>query len=137
MANTAETIKNSWNAVTHGWQATQGNRGVLASAVIFDLLSAIPWVGMIFSFLGYLTIWLVLEIKGISASLFSRGASKKIAAIAGEFIAGVFGFGIVPGITVWAFFTVTDDEVKEEGNESTINKINLPQHTSRTKTSLF
>lgn len=95
-----------------GLQSTKGFRGVLVVAIIFDLLSAIPWVGMLFSGLGYGSLWLWLEMRGANPSLFS-GDMKKLASTAAEFVAGAFGLGIVPGITMWAYFAVAEYKQKE------------------------
>lgn len=100
------------------WKRTEGYRSMLFVALIFDLLSAIPWVGMIFSFVGYATLWLWMEIDGMSPG-FSKKArhnAKKIGSVAGEFIAGTLGFGIVPGILIWAYFVIAEhsQEVAEK-----------------------
>lgn len=98
--------------ITGGLKSTKGFRGVLTVAIIFDLLSAIPWVGIVFSGLGYGSLWLWLKTKGADPGLFS-GDMKKLASTAAEFIAGVFGFGIVPGITMWAYFAVIEYKQKQ------------------------
>lgn len=107
------------------WDKTKGYRGHLFVAFIFDLLSMIPWVGMIFSFLGYATLWLWFEIDGINPSLFSgRKKAKKAASFVGEWIAGVLGFGIVPGIMMWAYFAASEHaETESENKQAALEKI--------------
>lgn len=92
------------------FQTMKGFWGVFSWALICDGLSIIPWVGLIFAFLGYASIWLTLEIKGVSAS--PIGSSKRAAATAAEWIAGAFGFGIVPGISVWTYFAISEHKAE-------------------------
>lgn len=101
------------------WQRTEGYRFMLLVAGIFDTLSAIPWVGMIFSFLGYATLWLWMEMEGMSPG-FSKKArhnAKKAGSIGVEFMAGLFGFGIIPGIVIWAYFVISEHSEEEIENK--------------------
>jgi|AntRauTorcE11897_2_1112592.scaffolds.fasta_scaffold25099_2 hypothetical protein len=102
-------------SLRNGWATTAGFRGVITWAVICDLLSSIPWVGLIFTGLGYSSIWLTLEIKGVSAGLF--GSTKRMASFAAEWIAGAFGFGIVPGITAWTYFCIAEHKAEQQEEE--------------------
>lgn len=107
-------MKDTWKKAKGYWRRTEGYRFMLFVALIFDLLSAIPWVGMIFSFLGYATLWLWMEIEGMSPG-FSKKArhnAKKAVSFAGEFIAGVLGFGLVPGILFWTYFIISEHSEK-------------------------
>lgn len=103
------------------WQRTEGYRLMLLVAGIFDLLSAIPWVGMIFSFLGYATLWLWMEMEGMSPG-FSKKArqnAKKAGSIFMETVFGVAGAGAVPFIVIWAYFIISEhsQEVAEKKRE--------------------
>lgn len=120
--------KKQLSQIAHGWSRTEGHRGKIFVAILFDVLSAIPWVGLIFSGLGYGTLYLWFKIGGIDAGLFS-GDVKKLAATAAEFVGGAVGLGIVPGITMWAFFSIIGREeepsveINEEGMEETQEKL--------------
>jgi hypothetical protein len=99
------------------WAKTQGYRGHLFTAFIFDLLSIIPYVGMIFTFLGYATLWLWFEIDGVNPSIVSgRKKIKKAASFFGEWLLGLTGLGIYPGITMWAYYAVSE-EADEQATE--------------------
>lgn len=75
-------------------------------AVVFDLASAIPWVGLIFSGIGYGILGLWFMIKQVNPIGFSKKQRKKLAAFASEWIFGFFGLSIWPGITVWTVITI-------------------------------
>jgi hypothetical protein len=99
------------------WAKTQGYRGHLFTAFIFDLLSIIPYVGMIFTFLGYATLWLWFEIDGVNPSIVSgRKKIKKAASFFGEWLLGLTGLGIYPGITMWAYYAISEhtDSINQE-----------------------
>lgn len=105
--------KSTSTIAKEGWRSTEGFRGVLFIAVFFDILSAIPWVGILFSGLGYGIIWMWLEMRGVKASLFT-GDTKKLASTAAEFVGGAVGLGIIPGITMWSFFTIVEHKNQEQ-----------------------
>ena len=101
------------------WAKTQGYRGHLFTAFIFDLLSIIPYVGMIFTFLGYATLWLWFEIDGVNPSIVSgRKKIKKAASFFGEWLLGLTGLGIYPGITMWAYYAVSEEADEQVENKS-------------------
>lgn len=108
------------------WKRTKGYRGLLFTALIFDTFSAIPWVGLIFSFMGYLTLWLWMQMKGMSPG-FSKKArhnAKKFGSVLFEGGAGAIGFGIVPGILLWAYFVINEDvEDKAENHQHQMKEV--------------
>jgi len=109
--------KETFKAAKGFWSSTKGYRDYLSVAFIFDLLSMIPWVGMIFSFLGYATLWLWFEMNGINPSLFSgKKKAKKAASFFFEWMLGIIGFGIYPGIVMWAYYAISEhtDSINQE-----------------------
>ncbi|MEX2514565.1 MAG: hypothetical protein WD335_00320 [Candidatus Paceibacterota bacterium] len=107
------------------WAKTEGYRGHLFVALVFDLLSMIPWVGMIFSFLGYAILWLWFEMGGINPSLFSgRKKAKKAASFISEWLFGLIGLGIFPGIMMWTYFAVSEHKEEQvEKQEATMKQV--------------
>lgn len=105
------------------WSTISDHKGMMGVALTFDALSAIPWGGIIFSFLGYATLWLWMEMEGMKPGFGgeTKQIAKKAASFTGEFIAGALGFGIVPGISMWAFFVIAEHKAETNDNAA-INK---------------
>lgn len=95
----AASIKNFREVMRGFW-------GVFVWASICDGFSSIPYIGLVFSAIGYGTIWLYLEMKGVSASPF--GSTKKMSSFTAEWIAGAIGLSIVPGVTIWTYFCIEE-----------------------------
>ncbi len=112
---------------------------MVAIAVVFDILSAAPWVGLIASGLGYLILGFIFMVKGINPIGFSNREQKKLASFASEWIAGLLGFGIWPGITVWAVITIKDswqeDEESKEKQKSLKKEVRQRQLEHSNKSS--
>lgn len=91
---------------------------ILLMAVIFDVFSAIPWIGLIASGIGYLVLGFIFMIKGVNPIGFTGREKKKIASFISEWIFGIVGLSVWPGITVWAIVTIRDSwEEDKERNE--------------------
>lgn len=132
--------ENLRKTIGSGWQNTKGFRGMLFTALVFDVFSAVPWIGIIFSGLGYATIYMWMMMRGVNSSLFS-GDTKKLASTAAEFVGGAVGLGIIPGITMWTFFSIAEHTAKQAAESKKAieetQKQQPVQQKRRTKTSVY
>lgn len=97
---------------------SKGSAAVLFStAVFFDLLSAIPWVGLLFVGIGYVVLGVWFKLKDVSPFEFTAKGWKKAVTAALDPVFGFFGLSIVPGITAWATTVIYDANQEDEERE--------------------
>lgn len=124
----AKEVLQAVASVKNFHETIRGYYGVFVWATICDGFSSLPWVGLIFSGLGYGSIWMYLEMNGVSAS--PIGSSKRMAATAAEWVAGIFGLGIVPGITIWTYFAIAE----HKGELANARNLKAPSATEMKQT---
>lgn len=90
---------------------------LFATAVFFDLLSAIPWVGLLFVGIGYVVLGVWFKLKSVSPFEFTAKGWKKAVTAALDPVFGFFGLSIIPGITAWTTTVIYDAKQEDEERE--------------------
>lgn len=151
MASTRE-VESAVKGVSKIWPTVRDRPGMIGAAVVFDVLSAIPVAGVLFSGLGYATLWLWMEIEGMKPGFSGdlRQIAKKAGSIIAEITTSAIGFGFVPGIAIWAFFVIAEhkaetdenaaisqEEIDKTKEQFSSDKDKQPKQKQRTKTSAY
>lgn len=86
---------------------------MIATATVFDIFGAIPWIGIIFTGIGYFTMYIWFLMSGVSPITVISGKTSGGLNFVVDWIAEFFGFNIYPGLLIATYSIITEANRKE------------------------